>query len=85
MELDNLKQFVGKEVKLLTTETKYKEHIFVDYEVDASDQIVQELYTLAGDNLRILPPNTVNTCDYNPTRVNVVVNETGKICNIYLG
>lgn len=86
MDLNDLiKNFVGKEIKLLITETKYKESVYTEYDVDPEDQVAKDLNTIVGDKLRILPPNTMTTCDYNPTRVNATVSATGEITNIYLG
>ena len=64
---------------------------FVGCDVSSFSQFIGDNYTLIKDdiniklNFRLIYPHTMITYDYQPSRVNLIINDTGDVDRIYCG
>jgi hypothetical protein len=81
---DDAKAFVGKTLRLRITEFDYPPIGKVkQYELD-DPKMEARLLALAAD-VRIFPPGTGGTMDFNPFRLNFSIDENGVIDRAYRG
>lgn len=79
--MENIK--VGRKVNLKKTSIMpgYKGKMYDYYDVD--DPEFQK--EIEGRTVRVLPPGAIGTCDWQPHRMSVVINEEGIITEIRYG
>jgi len=75
---------VGQRFNLKATQHTYKDRVYTTYELD--DPVMeQKIHDMYGDEVRIFPPGTLGTCDWQPYRTNVYIDEHSIITEVTKG
>ncbi len=80
-------ELVGQKVNLKKIRVEdivdKKDYSYTAYEVD--DAAMQEKFNLLGSMVRVFTPGKMGTMDFQPARVNVYIDKTGKITKVSNG
>ena len=82
--MNDFDHLIGRKVNVKAIGRTYRDVEYHDYDIDDPEFLTEMALRYPG-TIRYLTPGTIGTLDYDTSRMNIEIDKTGTITNIYFG